>query len=110
MRLADGPVGLGELARTLGVANGNVTHVLANLARAGLAAREPGAEDRRAAQAVLTPDGLARAREAQQGARALDLALLEALNPDEQEILARLLNKLAASLVGYSHAHGRSDR
>ncbi|MDB5102214.1 MAG: Transcriptional regulator, MarR family [Cyanobacteria bacterium RYN_339] len=104
--LADGPRGLGELARTLGVANGNVTHVLANLAKAGLAERERGVDDRRVARAVLTPAGLARAREARAEAPPLDAALLGALNADEQEILTRLLAKLATGLVGYDLPYG----
>jgi DNA-binding MarR family transcriptional regulator len=108
--LADGPRGLGELARALGVANGNVTHVLANLARAGLAEREPGAADRRAARAVLTPEGQERARQARAQGQALALTLAATLNADEQEILMRLLAKLASGLDGYSQVYGRPDR
>ena len=96
--LAGGPRGLGELARALDVANGNVTHVLTNLTRVGLAAREPGTEDRRAARAALTPAGLERERAATVETARLDAALAEALNTDEQEFLTRLLNKLAAAL------------
>jgi DNA-binding MarR family transcriptional regulator len=104
--LADGPQGLGELARALGVANGNVTHVLKNLAKAGLAEREAGVADRRAARAVLTPEGRRKAAEARAAVPPLDASLLAALNADEQEILSRLLGKLATGLAGYDHSYG----
>lgn len=98
--LATGPLPLGELARALGVAAGNVTVVLTNLDKAGLASRDPDPGDRRAARATLTPEGLRRAAAIETAARSLDRALLHGLNPDEQEILMRLLMKLASTMVG----------
>lgn len=94
---AEGPLPLKQAAVKLGVAPGNVTVVVDNLARDGLVEKRRDAGDRRITHACLTPEGQARlAALAPAYAEAL-AALASGLTLDEQEILTRLLKKLGAS-------------
>jgi DNA-binding MarR family transcriptional regulator len=53
--LEDGPLGLGEVGRRLGLSSGSVTALVDRLAAAGLARRVGDPADRRAARVEVTP-------------------------------------------------------
>lgn len=97
--LAGGPLGLGELARAARMANGNLTVVLANLLKRGLAERPGVPGDRRAARARLAPAGEALLPAMRAAMAGVDVALASALTDMEQEILTRLLEKLSTSAM-----------
>ena len=86
---------LNELAARLGIVPRSATSVVDDLEAAGLVARQPDPHDRRATLVDLTPDGrkiLATLREKR---RDVMVSQLARLTPDEQQTLARLLQRLA---------------
>lgn len=97
--LADGEaLPLHDLARRLGVAAGNVTVIAENLERHGWLVRTTLETDRRVRLARLTPAGSSLITEVQPAIAEAVTAQLAGLTDDEQEILMRLLRKLATSL------------
>ena len=87
------------LRRVLGLTHSGAVRLVDRLEAAGLAERRPGA-DARSVAVVLTPAGVAAAREARAGReRALEAAL-EALAPAERAALTELHEKLLAGLTG----------
>jgi DNA-binding MarR family transcriptional regulator len=90
-----GPIRMGELAKTLKVAESTATRVIDRLVEAGVVARLPDPSDRRTVSVALTPKGrglLARARRRRSRIMA---GLLEVLEPEERDQLVRLFEKLA---------------
>lgn len=77
--------------------------VMALLAK-GLVTRQAQPGDRRRAQVALTPAGQAMYERAFPRVRDFNLALLEALTPQEAETLAQLLNRLRRRAVQLSRA------
>jgi DNA-binding MarR family transcriptional regulator len=59
LALADGPLGIGELAGATGVAVSTATRMAQGLERAGMVARRPIGDDRRRREVDLTPHGRA---------------------------------------------------
>ena len=94
---AEGPQPLKQAAVKLGVAPGNVTVIVDNLARDGLVEKRRDAGDRRVTHACLTPLGEARLAALAPVYAEARAALASGLTLDEQEILTRLLRKLAGS-------------
>lgn len=92
-----GPLPLKQAAGRLGVAPGNVTVVVDNLARDGLVEKRRDEGDRRITRACLTPEGQARLAALAPAYAEARAALASGLTLDEQEILTRLLRKLGAS-------------
>ena len=92
---ADQPIRLSELAARLGIVPRSATSVVDDLEAAGLVARQPDPNDRRATLVDLTPDGrqiLTTLREKRRDVMAGQLARL---TKDEQQTLAHLLRRLA---------------
>lgn len=90
------------LARTLGVDRTVMTYLLDELEGAGLVARRPDPTDRRARQVLLTDTGRARLCELERRLRDAEDQLLAPLEPDERDVLRRLLQRLAVEGDGAS--------
>lgn len=89
-----GPMCLGDLAEKILRTAGNLTMVLDNLEKRGLAKRISGAKDRRFVTAEITPRGRELIRQVfPEHARRI-AELMSRLTPDEQEQLADLCRKL----------------
>jgi DNA-binding MarR family transcriptional regulator len=87
------------LRRVLGLTHSGAVRLVDRLEAAGLAERRPGA-DARSVAVVLTPAGVAAAREVREAReRALE-ATLGALQPAERATLTALHEKLLAGLAG----------
>ena len=92
---ADRALRLSELAAQLGIVPRSATSVVDDLESAGLVARQPDPNDRRATLVALTPTGaeiLTTLRDNRRQAMATELTRL---TPDEQSTLIRLLQRLA---------------
>lgn len=89
-----GPLCAAELARKVLRSRGNLTLVIANLERDGLAARTTRAEDRRYRTVALTAKGRALVRKMFPKHVGLLVRTMGALEPAEQEELRRLCRKL----------------
>jgi DNA-binding MarR family transcriptional regulator len=90
---------LGELAAAEGVAPPSMTRIAARLKQAGLVQRRPDPRDRRVALVALSPRGAELLREAFTRRELYLRERLEAMAPDELEVLARaaeLMSRLAA--------------
>lgn len=86
---------LSELANQLGIVPRSATSVVDDLEAAGLVARKPDPDDRRATLVNLTPAGtkvLATIRRLRRDAM---VSLVERLEPSEQAELLRLLTRLS---------------
>lgn len=94
-----GPLSLGELAEKLLVTGGNVTYVMDRLEAQGLVTRERSGEDRRVVKAHLTSKGRARVEGVFPGHVHFISSLTEALDPEEQEVLRKLLKRLGKSIA-----------
>jgi len=93
---ADRALRLSELANQLGIVPRSATSVVDDLEAAGLVARKPDPDDRRATLVNLTPAGtkvLATIRRLRRDAM---VSLVERLEPSEQAELLRLLTRLSA--------------
>ncbi len=101
-----GPMCLTELADKILRTAGNLTMVLDNLEKRGLAKRISGAKDRRFVTADVTPRGRDLIRQVfpEHARRIADL--MSRLTPAEQEQLADLCRKLG----GVEHPSGRKAR
>ena len=89
-----------ELARRTAVSPAAVSQLLAALEKAGLLERQRLADDRRRAPLALTEQGERTLRLAQTVLREQLAGLLTDLSPSEADALARLLERLEASLSG----------
>ena len=98
--IADGEVVGAELARRAAVSPAAVSQLLAALEHAGLLTRERLADDRRRQPLVLTDQGRWALQSAQTALRERLAGLLADMPPAETEALARLLERLEASLNG----------
>ncbi|HET7872689.1 MAG TPA: MarR family transcriptional regulator [Terriglobales bacterium] len=89
-----GPLYLGELARRILTSSGNLTMVLDNLEKRGLARRSQRGKDKRFVRATITPSGRRLiARIFPDHAKRI-AEVLGRLTPSEQEELGRLCRKL----------------
>lgn len=96
----DGEVVGAELARRAAVSPAAVSQLLATLEQEGLLSRERLEDDRRRQPLVLTEQGAWALRSAQTALRERLAGLLVDLPPPEADALARLLERLQASLSG----------
>ncbi len=87
----------GELGDELLLSSGAMTNRLDRLESAGLIAREPHPDDRRALIVRLTPEGLRRIDEAVNEAAHNEFAVVSVLSAVEQKRLNSLLRKLMLS-------------
>lgn len=88
---------LSELAAQLGIVPRSATSVVDDLEAAGLVARQPDPDDRRATLVDLTPDGLKILSTLREKRRAVMADQLARLSPEEQQTLANLLQRLAGN-------------
>jgi MarR family 2-MHQ and catechol resistance regulon transcriptional repressor len=89
-----GPMSLSDIAGKILTTGGNLTMVLGNLERIGLAHRQKCAEDRRVLIVVLTAKGKALIRKLFPEHAAAITDFMGALSPAEQEQLGSLCRKL----------------
>lgn len=95
-----GPLCAADLARKVLRSRGNLTLVIANLERDGLAARTTRAEDRRYRTVALTARGRALVRRTLPKHVGLLVRTMGALGPAEQDELRRLCRKLGKAAAG----------
>lgn len=88
----------GELARSVLLTCGAMTHRLDRLQERGLVERRPSAEDRRSVLVTLTEQGLALTEEALARRLADVRALVGVLGEAERDLLEALLRRLTAAL------------
>jgi DNA-binding MarR family transcriptional regulator len=98
--ISDGEVVGAELARRAAVSPAAVSQLLATLEREGLLSRQRLEDDRRRQPLVLTEQGAWALRSAQTALRERLAGLLADLPPPQADALARLLERLQASLNG----------
>jgi len=98
--IADGEVVGAELARRAAVSPAAISQLLAALEEAGMVSRDRTGDDRRRQPLVPTEHGRWALRSAQTALRERLAGLLADLPPRETEALARLLERLQASLSG----------
>ena len=98
--IAEGEVVGSELARRAAVSPAAVSQLLAGLEQAGLLTRGRLEEDRRRQRLELTEQGEWALRSAQTTLRERLAGLLADMPPPEADALARLLERLQASLSG----------
>jgi DNA-binding MarR family transcriptional regulator len=98
--VGEGEVVGAELARRTAVSPAAVSQLLAALEEAGLLTRERLEDDRRRQPLALTEHGQWALRSAQTALRERLAGLLADLPPPEADALARLLERLQASLSG----------
>lgn len=95
-----GPLAAASIVERTAMDKVKVSRAVASLEAEGLLARRPHPEDRRSALLELTPAGLRVFEEIVPLARALEADLTAVLGPDDRALLAALLAKLDAHLVG----------
>ena len=95
-----GPLCAADLAGKVLRSRGNLTLVISNLEKGGLAERTTRAEDRRYRTVELTAKGRKLVRSIMPGHVRLIAATLAALEPAEQERLRELCRKLGRSAAG----------
>lgn len=98
--IAEGEVVGAELARRAAVSPAAISQLLSTLEDGGMLTRERLGEDRRRQPLVLTEQGRWALRSAHTALRERLAGLLADLPPRESEALARLLERLEASLSG----------
>ncbi|NUR97465.1 MAG: MarR family transcriptional regulator [Kribbellaceae bacterium] len=89
------PIRLSDLAARLGIVPRSATSVVDDLESAGLVARQPDPNDRRATLVDLTPDGRQLLTTLRENRRDVMAAQLARLSPAEQQTLTTLLQRLA---------------
>ncbi|GAA1115784.1 MarR family transcriptional regulator [Kribbella jejuensis] len=89
------PIRLSDLAARLGIVPRSATSVVDDLEAAGLVARQPDPDDRRAILVDLTPEGRQILTTLREKRRDVMLSQLARLTPDERQTLATLLQRLA---------------
>lgn len=92
---ADRPLRLSELAAKLAIVPRSATSVVDDLEAAGLVARHPDPNDRRATLVALTPAGTQILTTLRQNRREAMATQLTRLTPEEQSTLIHLLTRLA---------------
>ena len=95
---AEGPVSQQELGRQLGIDPSSMVARMDALEKLGLVERERSADDRRAYEISLTPEGRKALKQLQAEARKYGKEFFRALTQKEQEQLNMLLLKLAATV------------
>nr|WP_272954556.1 MarR family transcriptional regulator [Kribbella sandramycini] len=93
---ADRPVRLSELATLLDIVPRSATSLVDDLEAAGLVARRPDPNDRRATLVALTPAGTTLLTTIRRNRRDAMVTLLDRLTTSEQTTLHDLLTRLAA--------------
>lgn len=89
-----GPMSLSDIARKVLTTGGNLTMVVGNLEKLGLARRQGCPEDRRVLIVALTPKGKTLLRDIFPRHAAAIVEFLSVLGPEEQERLGDLCRKL----------------
>ena len=89
-----GPMSLSDIARKVLTTGGNLTMVVGNLEKLGLARRQSCPEDRRVLIVALTPKGKTLLRDIFPRHAAAIVEFLSVLSPEEQERLGDLCRKL----------------
>jgi MarR family transcriptional regulator, 2-MHQ and catechol-resistance regulon repressor len=89
-----GPMSLSDIARKVLTTGGNLTMVVGNLEKLGLARRQSCPEDRRVFIVALTPKGKTLLRDIFPRHVAAIVEFLGVLSPEEQERLGNLCRKL----------------
>jgi DNA-binding MarR family transcriptional regulator len=92
---ADHALRLSELANQLGIVPRSATTVVDDLEAAGLVARKPDPDDRRATLVDLTPAGIKLLTTIRRHRRDAMVSLIERLDTAEQSDLLRLLTRLS---------------
>ena len=90
---ASAPVTLSQLADKLTCGRSNITQLVDRLEQDGLVQRVADPEDRRCLRATITEKGLERYAEGIQAELRTEEQLLQGLSPDQQRLLASLLEK-----------------
>ncbi len=98
LRGDDDELSVGALAEAAGVAPPTATRMLDCLARDGYVERRHSEEDRRAVLVSLTPSGRIAVHAAREQVSAWRRRVFDALEPEEREQAARLLNRLSEVL------------
>jgi MarR family 2-MHQ and catechol resistance regulon transcriptional repressor len=93
----EGTMCLGDIAQKILTSSGNLTLVVKNLERRGLAKRKPSGKDRRYVGLEITPRGAKLMREIFPAHLAAIVAAIQRLSPAEQEQLAALCKKLGGA-------------
>ena len=96
----------GDLGEQLLLSSGAMTNRLDRLEAAGLIAREPDPDDRRALLVRMTDEGRRRIDEAVNAEIDNEIAVMSALSPAEQRRLNALLRKLMLVFEGATSVHG----
>ena len=91
-----GPLSLSDIAQKILTTGGNLTMVLGNLEKQGLACRQKSPEDRRVLIVVLSPKGKALIRKIFPEHAAGIAEFMSVLSPSEQELLGDLCRRLGA--------------
>jgi len=94
-----GPLRASELAHKLLRSGGNITTVIDNLEKLGFVARKRCPQDRRGVHVALTPAGRDRIRKVFPSVAGRLTGLMSALEPAEQDELARLARKLGVGVA-----------
>lgn len=95
LRRAHGAIRISDLAGRLGIVPRSATSVVDDLEAAGLVARTPDPDDRRATLVALTSAGEKTLAAVRRSNRDATVALVERLELREREELLRLLRRLA---------------
>jgi DNA-binding MarR family transcriptional regulator len=97
------------IAEQLGVDRTVMTYLLDELEGAGLVERRPDPADRRARQVLLTETGRGRLCDLERRLRDAEDHLLAPLEPEERDVLRRLLQRLATDTDGASPCQVAAD-
>jgi DNA-binding MarR family transcriptional regulator len=106
---AEGPISQQELGHQLGIDPSSMVARMDALEKLGLVERARSADDRRAYEIILTPEGRKTLKQLRADARKYGKEFFRALTPKEQEQLNMLLLKLAATVDQDAAARADSD-
>jgi MarR family 2-MHQ and catechol resistance regulon transcriptional repressor len=95
-----GPMSLSDIAQKVLTTGGNLTMVVGNLEKQGLARRQHCPEDRRVLIVVLTAKGKSVIKALFPQHAAAIVEFMSTLDPDEQKFLGDLCRKLGQQLTG----------
>jgi DNA-binding MarR family transcriptional regulator len=102
VRLSEAPQGrmrMSELADALSHSRSRLTHTVARMQERGLVTRQPSDDDGRGVLAAVTPAGLAALRDnADVHVTGVREHLFDQMDPEEVQVLGRVLAKVAAHL------------
>lgn len=88
-----------DLARAIGITEASLVRTLHQLEHAGLIARQPGQDDRRANRLVLSDRGAKLAAQIDERLVALRIELLEGISDDDLNATLRVLNHVAQRIA-----------